>query len=103
MKIKTQNVLIVAVSLVLLAVILLAVNLSTTLQADSGTIELSKGEALALMNAQTSLVMATSDRDEVVSALVAKYGVSMQTHTLDIANGRFVPLELEEVDENATP
>ena len=58
---------------------------------DSKNIELTKEEALSLMNAQTAAVMAVADRDEIVNLLCAKYGVSLESHSLNVATGQFVP------------
>ena len=58
---------------------------------DSGTIEITKQEALQMMDLQTKAVMAVADRDEYLSALAMKYGVSLQTHSFNLIEGRFEP------------
>jgi|TARA_R100000306_G_C4272710_1_gene90987 hypothetical protein len=71
------------------------------LRADSGVIELTKSESLALMNAQSSFVLAQADRDELLRALLFKYKISLETHTINIKLGQFVPLQSEKIDEEA--
>lgn len=63
------------------------------LRSDNGAVELTKQEALELMNYQTKLVMAQADRDEYVRRLCMKYGVSLETHNLNFNTGRFTPVE----------
>ena len=71
------------------------------LQADSGVIDLTKPESLALMNAQSTLVMALSDRDELPRVIFSKYGVNLQTHTINIQLGQLIPIQSEGADEEA--
>jgi hypothetical protein len=69
------------------------------LQADSGVIDLTKSESLALMDAQSTLVMALSDRDELLRGIFSKYRVNLETHTLNIQLGQLIPIQSEEADE----
>ena len=71
------------------------------LQADSGVIDLTKPESLALMNAQSTLVMALSDRDELLRVIFSKYGVNLQTHAINIQLGQLIPIQSEGADEEA--
>ena len=53
------------------------------------------------MNAQSSFVLAQADRDELLRALLFKYKISLETHTINIKLGQFVPLQSEKIDEEA--
>jgi len=75
-------------------VLLFAVSSISALLSDSGAVELSKQEALRLMDLQTRAVMAAADRDEFVNKLFVTYGVDPKTHNLNIATGQFVPVEV---------
>jgi hypothetical protein len=66
-----------------------------TLVGQKGVVELTKTEALQLQNIQFQAVSIQADLNEMVLMLAAKYGVSMETHNLDLAGGRFVPLPTE--------
>ena len=65
---------------------------------NSPGLELTKDEALKAMNLQYTVVMATTDRDEYVRALYAKYGLTPQTHNLNVASGSFVTVEKKAAD-----
>ena len=84
-----RNQLVGAASAVVLGVALMA--FASYQIFDSKNIELTKEEALSLMNAQTAAVMAVADRDEIVQLLCVKYGVSLESHSLNVATGQFVP------------
>ena len=71
------------------------------LQADSGVIDLTKPESLALMNAQSTLVLALADRDELLLIILSKYRVNLQTHTVNIQLGQLIPIQSEGADEEA--
>ena len=59
----------------------------------NGVIELTKDEALQLQNYQFRAISAQGDLNDFVGMLVAKYGVAMATHNLELETGRFVPIE----------
>jgi hypothetical protein len=73
-----------AVALVFV-VILLAYTISTPAPA-----QLTKEEALTLMNLQARALMATADRNEYAQMLYAKYGLAPELYDIDIGRGRFV-------------
>jgi hypothetical protein len=73
----------------------------------SGPVQLTKEEALTLMNLQTRAVLATADRNEYAEQLYLKYGLSPEVYNIDIEHGCFVPrqgLPVEEQnEEDASP
>lgn len=58
-----------------------------------GPVELSKEDSLRLVNLQAAVIMASADRDEFIKDLCARYGVTLETHNLDLTKGQFVPRE----------
>jgi hypothetical protein len=72
-----------------------------------GPVQLSKQEALTLMNLQAKALMAEADRNEYAQMLYVKYGIAPEHYNLDIARGCFVlrtvpPVE-EENEEDPSP
>ena len=57
----------------------------------SGPTQLTKQEALSLMNLQAKAVMATADRNEYAQMLYLKYGLSPEFYSIDVARGCFMP------------
>lgn len=53
-------------------------------------VELSKAEALELMNKRFSAVAAEADWRETLTRIMDKYHVSLETHELDLTKGVFV-------------
>ena len=64
---------------------------------DNTKIDLTKDEALSLLDAQHALVMATQVRNGIANALSAKYGLKATEYSLDPRNGCFVKLDKPEV------
>lgn len=78
-------------------VIILAVALYVySVAGASGVIELTKEEALQLQNLQFRALASQGDLNDFVGILVVKYGVSMETHNLELETGRFVPIAVVE-------
>jgi len=85
----TENLVLIAVAVIV--IVLFAVGF-WTLRSDSGVVELTKVEALTLMDLQTKAVMIVADRDQYVQQLYAKYQMDPKTHQLNLAAGQFVPV-----------
>ncbi len=63
----------------------------------SGPTQLSKQEALTLMNLQAKAVMATADRNEYAQMLYLKYGLSPEFYSIDVGQGCFLPRQAQPV------
>ena len=65
----------------------------------SGPTQLTKQEALSLMNLQAKAVMATADRNEYAQMLYLKYGLSPEFYSIDIARGCFMLRRTQPVED----
>lgn len=65
--------------------------------ADNPVPELTKEEALRLMDLQTQFVMIQADRDEYVRTLFLKYNLDPQRYSIDIQSGKFTLREQSNV------
>ena len=63
-------------------------------------IELTKEETLDLLHAQIELEAVFNKRNELLQGVLAKYGVTMDTHNVDLLNGRLVEVNDAESDQN---
>lgn len=67
----------------------------SALRGDSGAVDLTKEEALKLMNLRTQAVLSQADLNEFVGQLYLKYGLTDKTHDLRVDTGKFVPKEIQ--------
>ena len=54
-------------------------------------VPLTKEESLSLMAKRFAALSAQSDFQDAINSALAKYGISFNTHTLDLNRGLFVP------------